>query len=102
MIVDIATSMRGFAATRSIRYCDIDAAKELPRMTIVTRGQWRARYSAAWPAEFPRPRITTGLPAQSPAIPAGAWLAKLDADPVSGGLSADSRFSRMARLSAGC
>jgi hypothetical protein len=45
--VQVATSIRSLAITRSIRYCDIDAVSESVLTTMVTRGHRRARYSAA-------------------------------------------------------
>ena len=66
------TMMRGFCSIRSIRYRDIEASSESPRMSMCTFAQLRLRKSAACPAELPPPTTATGL---VPQAWASAWVA---------------------------
>ncbi len=40
-------------------------AREAPRTSMVTCDAYRARWTAAWPAEFPPPTMKTGTPAMA-------------------------------------
>ena len=42
-------------------------SSESPRTTSVTVRAWLAKYSAAWPAEFPAPMRWTSSPCVAPA-----------------------------------
>jgi hypothetical protein len=57
--------MLGVALIWSIRYCDIRAAREPARTTIVTCWAYRARLTAAWPAELAPPTMKTCSPAKA-------------------------------------
>jgi hypothetical protein len=61
----VRTSMLGVAVISSMRYCDIRAARESPRTTIVTCWAYRARLTAAWPAELAPPAMKTCSPAKA-------------------------------------
>ncbi len=56
-VVQVRTRMFCVARTWSIRYCDIDASRPLPRTRIVTERATRAKNTAAWPAEFAPPTM---------------------------------------------
>ena len=64
--------MWGFCTIRSIRYRDIEASSESPRMSMWTSARLRLRKSAAWPAELRPPTTATGL---VPQAWASAWVA---------------------------
>ena len=61
----VRTSMLAVAMISSIRYCDIRATRASPRTTIVTCRAYRARLTAAWPAELAPPAMKTWLPTKA-------------------------------------